>query len=91
MVYECGELLGETERFPDGPRAAVVDVDLDRIRQERLRTGTFDDNRRTHARPDRELPDASSFELARRRPATSGCAARSTGSRSCPTTPSGSR
>ena len=47
MVYECGDLLGETERFPLGPRRTVVDVDLDRIRQERLRMGTFDDNRRT--------------------------------------------
>ncbi|MCW2757976.1 MAG: nadE, partial [Nocardioidaceae bacterium] len=45
MVYECGDLLGESERFPDGPRATVVDVDLDRIRQERQRQGTFDDNR----------------------------------------------
>ena len=45
MVYECGDLLGETDRFPDGPRRTVVDVDLDRIRQERLRQGTFDDNR----------------------------------------------
>ncbi|WP_435741719.1 NAD(+) synthase [Nocardioides sp. SYSU DS0663] len=48
MVYEHGELLGETERFPDGPRRTVVDTDLDRTRLERLRTGTFDDNRRTH-------------------------------------------
>jgi NAD+ synthase (glutamine-hydrolysing) len=48
MVYECGDLLGESERFPDGPRRSVVDLDLDRIRQERLRQGTFDDNRRTH-------------------------------------------
>ena len=48
LVYECGELLAETERFPDGPRRSVADVDLDRIRQERLRQGTFDDNRRTH-------------------------------------------
>ncbi len=46
MVYECGDLLGETDRFPEGPRRTVVDVDLDRIRQERLRQGTFDDNRR---------------------------------------------
>src|SRR4029079_4406319 len=46
MVYELGELLGETERFPEGPRRTVVDVDLDRIRQDRLRKGTFDDNRR---------------------------------------------
>ena len=45
MVYELGELLGESERFPSGPRRTVVDVDLDRIRQERLRMGTFDDNR----------------------------------------------
>ena len=53
MVYECGDLLGETERFPDGPRRTVVDVDLDRIRQERIRQGTFDDNRRTLGEPDR--------------------------------------
>lgn len=45
MVYELGDLLGQSERFPDGPRATVVDVDLDRLRQERLRQGTFDDNR----------------------------------------------
>lgn len=48
MVYECGDLLGETERFPEGPRRTVVDVDLDRIRQERARQVTFDDNRRQH-------------------------------------------
>ncbi len=48
MVYECGDLVGEGERFPDGPCRTVVDVDLDRLRQERLRQGTFDDNRRTH-------------------------------------------
>ncbi len=46
MVYECGDLLGETERFPETAQRTVVDVDLDRIRQERLRMGTFDDNRR---------------------------------------------
>ena len=46
MVYECGDLLGETERFPEGARRTVVDVDLDRLRQERLRQGTFEDNRR---------------------------------------------
>lgn len=47
MIYEHGQLMGETERFPDGPRRTVVDLDLDRTRLERLRTGTFDDNRRT--------------------------------------------
>ncbi len=49
MVYEVGDLLAESERFPEGPRRSVADVDLGRIRQERLRQGTFDDNRRTHA------------------------------------------
>jgi NAD+ synthase (glutamine-hydrolysing) len=46
MVYEVGDLLDETDRFPDGPRRSIADVDLDRLRQERLRQGTFDDNRR---------------------------------------------
>lgn len=45
MIYEGGTLLAETERFPNGPRRSVADVDLDRIRQDRLRQGTFDDNR----------------------------------------------
>ncbi len=49
MVYENGVLLADTERFPDGDRRSVADVDLDLLRQERMRMGTFDDNRRTHA------------------------------------------
>ncbi len=48
MIYECGDLLGQTERFPDGPRATVVDIDLDRVRQDRLRDGSIDDNARTY-------------------------------------------
>jgi NAD+ synthase (glutamine-hydrolysing) len=46
MIHENGVLLAESERFPDGPRRSVADVDLDLLRQERLRMGTFDDNRR---------------------------------------------
>ncbi|MDO5712062.1 MAG: NAD(+) synthase [Micrococcales bacterium] len=49
MIYENGELLAQTERFPEGPRRSVSDIDLDLLRQERLRQGTFDDNRRTLA------------------------------------------
>ncbi|HEY4422538.1 MAG TPA: NAD(+) synthase [Pseudonocardia sp.] len=49
MIYENGVLLAETDRFPDGERRSVADVDLDLIRAERLRMGTFDDNRRHHA------------------------------------------
>ncbi|MGN6132658.1 MAG: NAD(+) synthase, partial [Nocardioidaceae bacterium] len=46
MIYEMGEVLAETERFPEGSRRSVADVDLMRIRQDRMRQGTFDDNRR---------------------------------------------
>jgi NAD+ synthase (glutamine-hydrolysing) len=46
MIYENGVLLAETERFPQGPRRSVADVDLDLLRAERARMGTFDDNRR---------------------------------------------
>ena len=41
-----GDLLGESERFPESAQRTVVDLDLDRLRQERLRQGSFDDNRR---------------------------------------------
>ena len=46
LVYEAGEMLAEGERFGDGTVVTLADVDLDRLRQERMRTGTFDDNRR---------------------------------------------
>ncbi|WP_210491498.1 NAD(+) synthase [Patulibacter sp. SYSU D01012] len=49
MIFENGDLLAETERFPQGDRASIADVDVDRLRQERMRMGTFDDNRRVHA------------------------------------------
>src|SRR3954451_16110364 len=49
-IFENGVLLDETDRFADGDRRSVADVDLDLLRQERMRMGTFDDNRRTHAR-----------------------------------------
>ncbi|MGY2081177.1 NAD(+) synthase [Modestobacter sp. SYSU DS0657] len=49
MVWENGVLLAESDRFPDGPRRSVADVDLDLLRAERARMGTFDDNRRALA------------------------------------------
>ena len=45
MIYELGEKLAETERFPQGPRMAVADVDIRALASERLRQGSFDDNR----------------------------------------------
>ncbi|MDT5206790.1 MAG: hypothetical protein QOD34_3426 [Mycobacterium sp.] len=48
MVWENGELLAESERFPKTERLSIADVDLELLRSERLRMGTFDDNRRHH-------------------------------------------
>jgi NAD+ synthase (glutamine-hydrolysing) len=45
-IFEMGNILAETERFPLGPQRAIADIDLDMLRQERLRMGSFDDNRR---------------------------------------------
>jgi len=42
-IYELGNLLAETERFPVGSQMCVTDIDLDRLRLERMRTGTFND------------------------------------------------
>jgi len=48
VIYENGDLLAETERFAQDSQWAMADIDLDLLRQERMRMGTFDDNRRTH-------------------------------------------
>src|ERR1700756_2348851 len=45
-IFELSDLLAETERFSSEPEMAVADVDLGRIRQERMRTNTFGDNAR---------------------------------------------
>ncbi len=40
-VFELGDTLVETERFPTGSVLRLADVDLGRVRAERIRTGTF--------------------------------------------------
>lgn len=45
-VFENGVVLAETERFPSDGQAAIADIDLDLLGQERLRMGSFDTNRR---------------------------------------------
>ena len=55
VVYELGDLLGESERFPAEPQLLLADVDTARILSERLRTGTFDDAARGLARPFRRV------------------------------------
>lgn len=48
MIWENGTQLACSERFPEGERRSVADVDTGLLRSERLRMGTFDDNRRHH-------------------------------------------
>ena len=54
-VFENGNTLAETERFPLAGQAAIADIDLDMLAQERLQMGSFDTNRRRHARPFRRV------------------------------------
>jgi NAD+ synthase (glutamine-hydrolysing) len=54
-VFENGNTLAETERFPVADQAAIADIDLDMLAQERLQMGSFDTNRRRHARPFRRV------------------------------------
>src|SRR5262249_236810 len=46
-IFELSDPLAETERFSPNPEMAVADVDLGRIRQERMRTNSFGDNARS--------------------------------------------
>jgi NAD+ synthase (glutamine-hydrolysing) len=43
VIYELGDLLAESERFPPEPVLCVADVDTGRILSERMRTPTFND------------------------------------------------
>src|SRR5271168_2445762 len=62
-IFEFSDLLAETERFSPDPEIAVADVDLGRIRQERMRTNTFGDGAR--AGGDKRTPFRTiAFEFA---------------------------
>jgi NAD+ synthase (glutamine-hydrolysing) len=54
-IHELGNLLAQSERFLDGPQLVVADVDLGRVRQERLRTPTFNDNAVAEKDPERRF------------------------------------
>ncbi len=54
-VFDNGDTLAETERFPLADQAAIADIDLDRLAQERLQMGSFDTNRRRNARNFRRI------------------------------------
>jgi len=52
LVYELGELLAQGERFAHEPGLTVADLDLERIVQERMRVGTFNDTATVHGHPE---------------------------------------
>ena len=45
-IFENGNQLGQGARFEEEPQLTIADIDLDLLRQERARQGTFEDNRR---------------------------------------------
>ena len=54
-IYELGDLLAESERFPTAPRICIADVDTGRVLAERMRMGTFNDAAEGLSRPFRRI------------------------------------
>jgi NAD+ synthase (glutamine-hydrolysing) len=52
-VYELGELLAESSRFDSRPELAVADIDVQRLRLERMRMPTFNDNAAAAGHPEK--------------------------------------
>lgn len=44
IIYENGNVLAESERFLDSEQRISADVDLDRLRQERMRMNSYNDS-----------------------------------------------
>jgi NAD+ synthase (glutamine-hydrolysing) len=70
-VFENGTQAAETERFPEADQAAIADIDLDLLAQERLQMGSFDTNRRRNPGTYRRVgftvnPPATDIGLRRR-------------------------
>jgi len=55
LVYENGRLLAESERFSLDEQVILADVDLDRLRQERMRMTSFHDAANQHAEQVRRM------------------------------------
>jgi NAD+ synthase (glutamine-hydrolysing) len=56
LIAENGSVLAESPRFQRGNQLLIADLDLERLRHERIQTNSFNDNRRI------ELDDASLTE-----------------------------
>lgn len=55
MVHELGALLAESDRFADEAQLLIADVDLQRIRLERMRTPTYADAAELAGAPERRF------------------------------------
>jgi NAD+ synthase (glutamine-hydrolysing) len=55
VIYELGDLLAESERFPTAPQLCIADVDAGRILSERMRMGTFNDAAEGRSKPFRRI------------------------------------
>ena len=44
LIYENNELLAESERFPKEEQLIFADIDLERLAQDRMRLGSFNDS-----------------------------------------------
>ena len=53
-IYELGELLAESSRFMNDPELCVADVDVQRLRLERMRMPTFNDNAVAAGHPEKK-------------------------------------
>jgi len=54
-IHELGELLAESNRFSHDPGILIADVDAERIEQERMRNGTFNDAARLSGDPEKSF------------------------------------
>ncbi|MFN3944633.1 MAG: NAD(+) synthase [Allosphingosinicella sp.] len=54
-IYEFGELLTESSRFAREPELAVADIDVRRLRLERMRMPTFNDNAVAAGHPEKRV------------------------------------
>jgi NAD+ synthase (glutamine-hydrolysing) len=44
LIYENSDLLAQSQRFADTEQMIVADIDLDRLKQDRMRTTSFNDS-----------------------------------------------
>ena len=64
LIYENGDCLAESERYPLEDRLITADVDLDRLKADRTETSSWGDAIHDHRRPPAGGCDRVEFELA---------------------------